>query len=389
VTEILVVFTGGTIGSRRSGAVIDVDGGAGYALLERYRAAAGPWAKEIRFAAEQPMTLLSENMTPAHWLALVRCLRGRLEAASAAGPDAGPGAGTGTGPGQPGPGPGRFAGAIVTHGSDTLPYTAAALGYALADARLPIVLTAANRPLDDPRSNGLRNFAAAVDFILDAALPGVYVVFENDRGEMPVMLGTRMTEARPFDDQFAPPYGAPIGHMEGGRFMPCRHAVNPPVAALRAPREPGLPPERIGFATDIVYIRPHPGLDYGLYGFEHWPRRPAAVLHGLYHSATACSEPAGDYESSLPAFAARCAALGIDVWLAPAKADDAARYRSAHEIAEAGGARPLARIAPEAALVKLMAAYGAWPGRDPEMVRAREAFLARNVFFEHHEGGDW
>jgi L-asparaginase len=366
VTDILVVFTGGTIGSRQSGAVIDVDDGAGYALLDRYRESAGPWAEEIRFTAAQPMTLLSENMTPGHWLALVRCLRGRL--ASEQGP---------------------YAGVIVTHGSDTLPYTAAMLGYAFADARLPIVLTAANRPLDDPRSNGLRNFAAAVDFILDAALPGVYAVFENDRGEMPVMLGTRMTEARPFDDQFAPPYGAPVGHMRDGRFVPHGHAVNPPVAALRAPREPGLPEERLAFTTDIVYIRPYPGLDYGLYDFERWPRRPAAVLHGLYHSATASSADAGDYAASMPEFAARCAALGIDVYMAPAKADDTARYRSAHEIAGAGGVRALARIAPEAALVKLMAAYGTWPGRDPEMVREREAFLARNVFFEHHEGGDW
>jgi L-asparaginase len=177
--------------------------------------------------------------------------------------------------------------------------------------------------------------------------------------------------------------------MRDGRFVPCGHAVNPPVAALRAARKPGLPAERAGFATDVVYIRPYPGLDYGLYDFERLPRRPAAVLHGLYHSATACSQAAGAYESSLPAFAARCAALGIDVYMAPAKAPDSARYRSAHEIAAAGGVRALARIVPEAALVKLMAAYGTWPGRDPEAARLREAFLARNVFFEHHEGGDW
>lgn len=365
MTDILVVFTGGTIGSRQSGTVIDVKRDAGYALLKRYRKA-DPLAETVRFETVQPMMLLSENMTPRHWLELVRLLRGRLAAE-----------------------PGRYLGAVVTHGSDTLPYTAAALAYALADIRLPVVLTAANRPLDDPRSNGVRNFAAAVAFILDAALPGVYTVFENDRGEMPVMLGTRMTEARPFDDQFAPPYGAPLGHMRDGRFVPYEHPVNPPVAALRAAREPGLPRERLGYSTDVLYIRPHPGLDYGLYGFERLARRPAAVLHGLYHSATACSLEAGAYESSLPAFAARCAALGIDVYLAPAKAPDRAQYRSASEIAEAGGARALARIVPEAALVKLMAAYGTWPGRDPEAARLRGAFLARNVFFEHHEGGDW
>lgn len=66
MTEILVVFTGGTIGSRQTGAVVDVDSGTGYALLERYRESAGALAREIRFEAAQPMTLLSENMMPAH-----------------------------------------------------------------------------------------------------------------------------------------------------------------------------------------------------------------------------------------------------------------------------------------------------------------------------------
>lgn len=387
MTDIVVVFTGGTIGSRRSGGVFDVDSEAGYELLSRYREAAGERAEHVRFETTQPYETLSENMDPGHWLMLVRCLRGRIGAAEAVRRD-----GTAMPGGTDKPGktnmPDMPDGIIVTHGSDTLPYTAAMLGYALADVRLPIVLVAANFPLGDPRSNGLRNFAAAVDFIEDAALPGVYAVFENDRGEMPVMLGTRMTEARPFDDQFAPPYGAPLGHMAGGRFVPYEHPVNPSAAALRAPRKPGLPPDRLGFTTDIVYIRPYPGLDYGFYDFSRLPRKPQAVLHGVHHSATACSAEAGGYESSLPAFAARCAANGIDVYLAPDKAPDAARYRSAGEIA-AAGVRGLPHIAPEAALVKLMAAYGTYPGSSTQAVREREAFLGANVFFERHEGGAW
>lgn len=375
MTDILVVFTGGTIGSRRSGNVMDVDPEAGYELLQLYASDASA-RPGIHLETVQPYQTLSENMNPGHWHALIGCLREAIEGLTG---EAGAASGA--------MGRCRYRGIIVTHGSDTLPYTAALLGYALADSPVPIVLVAANHPLGDPRSNGLRNFAAAVDFIETAELPGVYAAFEHPIGGMMVYLGTRMMEASPFTDRFEPPYAAPLGHMAGGRFMPLAHEVNPPLAALRAPREPGLPPERLGFSTDVLYIRPYPGLDYRLYDFGAAARKPAAVLHGLYHSATAGSAEADGYAASIASFAAHCAAHGVDLYTAPAKAPSAAQYRSAADIAASGGVRGLPYIAPEAALAKLMAAYGTFPGEAGRA--AREAFLTRNVFFEYHEGGSW
>ena len=131
MANILIVFTGGTIGSKRSGGgVVDVDERAGCELLHRY---ARSDRQPVHFDTVQPYQTLSENMNPGHWLSLAACLRERLA------------------------GPARHDGVIVTHGSDTLPYTAAMLSYAFADAPVPIVLVAANYPLDDPRSNGLVN----------------------------------------------------------------------------------------------------------------------------------------------------------------------------------------------------------------------------------------
>jgi len=380
---ILVVFTGGTIGSRASGGLIDVDGQAGYDLLARYGSMAEggsaegqgqgrdgeSWgvaakASKLRFETVQPYQTLSENMNPAHWTALIACIR---QAA-----------------------PERYRGVIVTHGSDTLAFTSAALSYAFADVGVPIVLVAANYPLDDARSNGLRNFAAAVDLIEGSGLAGVFAVFENGRGEMPVYLGTRIMEAAPFTDEFAAPYDAPFGHMRQGRFEPFSHEVNPPLAALqreaRRAEGPRRAAEELAFSTDVLFIRPYPGLDYGWYDWSAAPPagKPAAVLHGLYHSATASgSEAPGMREASFAAFAERCAAQGIDLYVAPAKDPGAARYNSA-DIGLGERAAALRKVTVEAALVKLMAAYGTYPN-----AADRRAYLAQSVFFEHHEGGAW
>ncbi|NYZ79725.1 Glu-tRNA(Gln) amidotransferase subunit GatD, partial [Candidatus Micrarchaeota archaeon] len=58
---------------------------------------------------------------------------------------------------------------IVTHGTDTLHYTAAALSFMFHETRLPIILTAAQRSSDRPSSDASMNlvcsaYAAAYDF---------------------------------------------------------------------------------------------------------------------------------------------------------------------------------------------------------------------------------
>ena len=51
-----------------------------------------------------------------------------------------------------------YDGVIITHGTDTLQYTAAFTGYIMAGAQIPIVLVSANYVLEDVRSNGVDNF---------------------------------------------------------------------------------------------------------------------------------------------------------------------------------------------------------------------------------------
>jgi L-asparaginase len=268
----------------------------------------------------------------------------------------------------------NYDGIVVTHGSDTLAYTAACISFCFAGCPRPIVMTASSYPLEDPRSNGLRNFANAVDFILDEPLPGIFVVFENDRGESVVHLGTRLMQALPFTDQFDSTYSVPFGRMADGRFVWNDHPLNPTADQLKAPRPRTLSPEQIRFSTDILYIKPYPGLDYRFYDFSRI--RPRAVLHDLYHSGTAA---AGESEAySLKRFIRGCSAHRVKVYIAPLKDRAGDLYASSVELIEAG-AVPIENTSVEAATVKLMLAYGMF-----EDERAISALLNETLFFERH-----
>ena len=55
-------------------------------------------------------------------------------------------------------------GIILTHGSDTIQYTAALLSYVLKP-EIPVMIVCSNYVLEDEKANGFDNFCAAVDFI--------------------------------------------------------------------------------------------------------------------------------------------------------------------------------------------------------------------------------
>jgi L-asparaginase len=65
---------------------------------------------------------------------------------------------------------------IVTHGTDTLAFTAAALCFALRGLTRPVILTGAMRPLTVENSDGLQNLTDALA-ACHTAKPGVWVQF--------------------------------------------------------------------------------------------------------------------------------------------------------------------------------------------------------------------
>lgn len=344
--NILVVFTGGTIGSKTSGASIDVHADTGYELLRLHEQQYGVQAK---FTVIQPLTLLSENMLPQDWEELIRA----IEEAS----------------------PAHFDGIIITHGTDTLAYTAAALSFRFAASPVPILLTASNYPLDDERSEGVRNFAACVSMIVHDPLPGVFVVFENSDKRMWVHLGTRLRQSEPFTDQFLSIHNEPFGEIMNGRLHVRASKLNPTTGELKDFRKREAYLNSPSFAGKILCVRPYPGFRYSHLRLPDNNEQLQAILLEAYHSGTTGIRFASA-EDSLELFSRACLERNIDLYIAPLKRLSGSRYATSHEVSRYGVV-PLVNMSVEAALVKLMLAYGSLADRS-EIRR----WMERNLFFE-------
>ena len=144
-----IIFTGGTIGCQvAEDGYLQLPDSSTYFLLEG--------AKErgildgITVIPSEPFRLFSEQMTGETLSLLVNHVRERICKEDCDG-------------------------WILLHGSDTLAYTAAVLGYVLGTDCPPLVLVASNEPLSNPKANGWTNFAYAVRFLQEQQATGVFV----------------------------------------------------------------------------------------------------------------------------------------------------------------------------------------------------------------------
>lgn len=324
--KIAVVLTGGTIGSRSENTIIDVNKESPYLLLQMYKESQESDV-EVEFDVFNPYAILSENLTPEYWSILLKQLR-CIDIP-------------------------QYAGVIVTHGSDTLPYTSAFLSIMLHDVKVPVIMVASNYELINPKSNGLKNFTNAVSYMNGINPPGVYCIYENNSGESVVYLGSRIQEADCYEDQFSSFGGTDFGCMKEGQFVPYPCDQNPLACELSVEYQGNIGKEfeiDESLSNQIVMITPYPGLSYENI---HLGKNTKAVLHLTYHSGTACTE--GE-ETSLLRFMNRCKEKGVDVYISSMKRGLDENYRTIREIMSQGG-RPLYDISKEAAYVKLVIGY--------------------------------
>jgi glutamyl-tRNA(Gln) amidotransferase subunit D len=163
--RVLILGTGGTIASRidyRTGGVRPAVGaGELHSLV--------PELSEVaRVEPEILFNILSENVTPAHWAKLAR----RVAKAAAEGVD----------------------GVVITHGTDTLGYTSAALSFALRGIPIPVVLVGAQRSPDRPSSDATLNLIAGVSVAGNAPFSGVFLAMHLNESDDAVAVhrGTRV-----------------------------------------------------------------------------------------------------------------------------------------------------------------------------------------------------
>ncbi len=163
--RVAILGTGGTIASRvdyRTGAVHPATSTAElYALFPEL-------ADVAQIEPEVILSIYSENIEPEHWGEIAeRVARAVTEGVS---------------------------GVIITHGTDTLGYTAAALSFALQGVPVPVILVGSQRSSDRPSSDAYLNMIGAVTLAANGDFSGVYVAMhadESDR-EVAVHLATRV-----------------------------------------------------------------------------------------------------------------------------------------------------------------------------------------------------
>jgi L-asparaginase/archaeal Glu-tRNAGln amidotransferase subunit D len=351
--RIKVIFTGGTIGSSvNEDAVISTDSAtAGKLLLENYfNKSKSSVKKDVVFDVSEPYSCLSEDLTVDTWNTLIDALKEV--------------------PLQ------EYDGIIITHGTDTMAYTANLLSVLLCGVGVPVVLVGSNHVITDARANGNQNFSDAVDFIALNKCPGVYVIFSGQ-----VYLGSRILQCRPFTDDYASVSGVDFGTMKNGDFKHTSGGFNPTPEQIRFLSGKNTPminnfPHLV--PGSVMMLHPYVGMDYR--DLQPGPQ-VRAVLHGLYHSATACVGTDGPLATtSFLSLCTACKEKNIPLFIAPFKEaflHDEAQYSTTNEMIN-NGVQMLCDMSMEMTYVKLLAAIALYPENKEEWAK----FINKSIFFE-------
>ena len=305
--KILFVFTGGTIGSVAHGGIINTDGEQPRVLLAEYQRAYGI---SFDYDCVEPYTALSENNTGDTIRALCACVAERKRAG--------------------------YDGIVVTHGTDTLQYTAAALSYAFADIRVPLCIVSANYPIGNARSNAISNLRGALRFIAEVGKRGVWVSYQNEGEPIRIHNGTRLLESTAFTDRVESAFSAYYGDFKGDEPFSLNPAYRERYDEDLALGVPAIKKE----AGHILRVQPYPGMVYPEIGAD-----VRYILHASFHSGTV-----NTVSREARRFFNEAKSRNIPVFLTGVARGDA--YVGASAFA-ALGITPLYHIAPVAAYVKL------------------------------------
>ncbi|HEX4513381.1 MAG TPA: asparaginase [Polyangiaceae bacterium] len=265
----------------------------------------------------------SSDMHPSDWVALAREVHGAIAGAA-----------------EP-----RYDGVVVVHGTDTMAYTASALGLLLGPLPKPVVLTGSQRPLAEARTDARENL---VDAALVATLdvPEVCVTFASR-----VLRGVRSTKRDAWAlDAFASPNCEPLVEL----------GVHAAVADhVRKPAPLGAFDDRI--EPSVLAVRVFPGLEERLvtgavragvkglvleaYGTGNVPQQVGRSLIPAIEHARAANVPVVIVSQCLRGFV------------------DLTRYAGG-AAAEKAGAISGGDMTPEAAVAKLMIGLGRYGSGD-------------------------
>ncbi len=213
--NILLIATGGTIASQPT------ENGLAPQLRAEDILDHVPQLRQLcHIDALQLMNIDSTNMSPDCWLKIAACVKEHYDA---------------------------YDGFVITHGTDTMSYTAAALSYLIQNAQKPIVLTGSQKSIYSEDTDARRNLYDAFLAAQDDHFYGVLLVFDGK-----VIIGTRARKTRTKSlNAFSSIDYPELALLREGRIL---HYIN-------EPKPTGSPVFYDRLNTRVFVLRLIPGMD--------------------------------------------------------------------------------------------------------------------------------
>jgi len=312
--HILMIATGGTIASKET-----ADGLTPQLTSEELLAEVPELEQMCRIDTVQLMNRDSTNINSRDWLQMAACVREHYDA---------------------------YDGFVLTHGTDTMAYTAAALSYLIQNNAKPVVITGSQKSIFNQDTDARENLRDAFLYACDDGACGVHIVFDHK-----VILGTRARKVRTKSYNAFSSIDYPETAILRGRQV----VYYIPEQAAGAPKfydrlDPGV------FVLKLI-----PGIDAGI--FDDLKAHYRALV---IESFGVGGLPGGEHGEMFAALRRWCESgrLAVFTTQVPHEGCDLAVYEVGRAVGELPGVLEARDMTPEAVAVKLMWALGQTEDRE-------------------------
>ncbi len=315
--RVSIISTGGTIASR----VDYVTGGVHAAISSRDLLSIVPELSDIAAVdADILYSVFSENIDSTHWSGMARRVAEKIR--------------------------GGAEGVVVTHGTDTMGYSAAALSFALQGLPVPVIFVGSQRSSDRPSSDAATNLVGAVTAAAHAPFAEVALAMHENTSDTSIAFhrGTKVRKCHTSSRYaFQSVNANPLARLVEGKLEM--------VAADYRRRGEGELEVRDRFERKAALVKFHPGFNPSVFNWLLDEGYRGIILEGtgLGHVSSACygALERAIKEGVFVGMTSQCIWGRVDMNV----------YTTGRELLHMG-VEPLGDMLPETALVKLMWALG-------------------------------
>lgn len=341
--KVSIISTGGTIASR-----VDYRTGAVHPALSAsdIYSVVPELSQHALIDAEVLFSIYSENMKAENWSKIALKVKEKVKDG--------------------------YKGIVITHGTDTMGYTSAALSFALSNVPVPVVLVGSQRSSDRPSSDAAMNLIGAVLVASKACFSGVYVVMHESMSDdkLAVHLGTKVrknhTSRR---DAFESVNSPPVAYVKGNEIENIVQNLPP----RRDDKDFDVKPD---FDTRVALVKFYPNFDPDIIGYFVDKGYKGIVFEGsgLGHVSKYCYDRLREAieKGLLVAMTSQCIWGRVRMTV----------YDTGRDLLNIG-VIPLEDMLPETALVKMM-----WVLANSNSIEEARELMTRNIAGEINHRSD-